>query len=150
MLLDDALFEDGFVGVGLVVANLDALVFHLADEVVGLGLVGEVVDVFSGAILLDEVGVLQGGMELRRLGDGRHLAAHDHPFDGRPALSGVFKAALLPAAVVDRRPASGEVERPLEEVAPHMAVAQQIVPREGMGWAHGCKVARGARGFASS
>ena len=59
VLLDDALFEDGFFGVGLFVADLDSLASHLCDEVLGFGFFGEFVGVLAGAVLLDEVGVLQ-------------------------------------------------------------------------------------------
>ena len=63
MLLDDALFEDGLAGVGLVVADLDSLAFQLFDKVIGFGFLGEFVGVLAGAILLDEVCVLKGGEE---------------------------------------------------------------------------------------
>ena len=63
VLLDDALFEDGLGGVGLVVADLDTLAFQLCDKVFGFGFPGEFVGVFAGSVLLDEVGVLKGGEE---------------------------------------------------------------------------------------
>ena len=99
VLLDDGLLEDGFVGVGLLVADLDALVLHLADEVVGVGLILEVVVVGAGAVLLDEVGVGQGRVEARGLGDGLDCAADDEALHRGPALGSVFVAALAPAAV---------------------------------------------------
>ena len=63
VLFDDAPFEDGLVGVGLFVADLDSLAFHLLDKVLGFGFLDEFVGVFAGAILLDEVCVLKGGEE---------------------------------------------------------------------------------------
>ena len=63
VLLDDALFEDGFGGIGLVVADLDALLSHLCDKVFGFGFLGEFVGVFAGAVLLDEVCVHKSGEE---------------------------------------------------------------------------------------
>ena len=133
MLLDDALLEDGLVGIGLLVADLDALVLHGANEVVGFGFVGEVVAVGAGALLLDEEGVLQGGVEARSLGDGLDAAAENDAVDGRPALGVAFVAGFAPAAVVDGGPASDEGDRPLEQINPCVAEAQEIVPGEGVG-----------------
>ena len=74
VLFDNALLEDGVVGVGLVVADGEALVAEEADEVVGVGFACELVDVGAGAVFADEVGVLQGRDEAGGFGDGGDLA----------------------------------------------------------------------------
>ena len=128
MLLDDALFEDGFAGVGLVVADLDPLLSHLCDKVFGVGFLGEFVGVFAGAVLLDEVGVLKGGEEAGGVGDALDLAAGDAAFDGGPALSDRFAAALLPSAEIECAPTGTHEDEPFEGFAPHARVAGPVGP----------------------
>lgn len=114
MLLDDALFEDGLVGVGLFVADMDALVSHVADKIVCVGLPGEFVGVLAGAVLLEEVDVLKGGEKAGGFGDWHDLAATDAAFDGGPALSACFAAAFLPSAEIEPDPCGGEAKNPFD------------------------------------
>ena len=109
MLFDDALLEEGVVGVGLVVADGEALVAEVADEVVGVGLSGELVDVGAGAVLADEVGVLEGGDEAGGFGDGGDLTREDDGLGGGPGLGFDLAAVLLPSAPGDGSPGEAEV-----------------------------------------
>jgi len=108
VLLDDALFEDGHAGVGLLIADMDALVLHGADEVVCVGLLGEFVGVLSGVVLLEEEDVRKSGEEAGGLGNWHDLTAGDTAFDGGPALSVLFAASLLPSAEIDCAPCGDE------------------------------------------
>ena len=110
MLLDGALFEDGFVWVGLFVADWDAFVLELANEFVGVDLAGELVDIGAGAVLVDEVGVAKRDQETRGFGRGNYLAAENDCFDRGPRLSGALAAPLLPSPPVDCSPGEGEVD----------------------------------------
>ena len=96
-LLEDALFEDRLVGVGLLVADLHPLVAYLAGEVLCVGFLGKLVDVLAEAILLDEVCILHCRVEARCFGNARNLATADASFDGGPSLRGRFVATLLPS-----------------------------------------------------
>lgn len=95
MLFEGSLFEHGLIGIRSFVADLDALVFQLADELVGVGLLFEFVGVFAGAVLVDEVAVLKGGEEAIGLRNGRHGPAMNAGFYAWPVLCGVFEAALV-------------------------------------------------------
>ena len=128
VLLDDALFEDGLAGVGLFVADLDPLLSHLCDKVLGFGFFGEFVGVFAGAVLLDEVGVHKSGEEARGVGDWGDLAATDAAFDGGPALRALFEAAFLPSAEIERAPTCTHEDDPFEGFAPHARVAGPVGP----------------------
>lgn len=120
MLLKNALFEDGLIGVGLLVADLDSFVFQLACEFIGVGFFLKFVDVFAVVILLKEEAVLNGHHEARRFRDPRCLAADDAAFHRRPALGSAFVAAFMPSADVDGAPASHEGERPLKRSGPQV------------------------------
>ena len=110
VLLDHALFKDGLVGIGLFVANLNPLIFELTDKVVGVGFLCEFVNVFSGAVFLNEVGILQRSEEAGCLGGGGYLAAEDDALDRWPGLGDGFAAALLPSAPVDSAPGGGKID----------------------------------------
>ena len=62
-----------------------------------------------GAVLADEVGVLQGGAEVGGLADTFHLAAQDEAIDEGPALRDPFAVALEPSADEERAPCGDEV-----------------------------------------
>ena len=81
MLLDYRLLEDRPVGVGLFVADGEAFVFELADEFVGVDLFGELMEVGSGAVLVDEVGVTEGDEETGGLWHGSYLARENDRID---------------------------------------------------------------------
>ncbi len=127
MLLDYTLFEDRFIRVGLLVANLDAFVFELARKVVGVGFFGEFVNVFAGAVLLHVVTVLQRDEEAGCLWDRRYLPIEDDSFNRGPILGDRLAAALLPSTPVDRGPGEREV----------YAVANSQYPEMGIMSAHG-------------
>ena len=121
MLLDGALFEDGLVWVGVVVADGDVLVVHGADELVGVGLALEFVNVLAGAVLADEVGVVERREKALGLGDGSDGAAGDAAVDRGPALGGILSALLAPAPIVDAGPSGDEGKRVLEQINPSRA-----------------------------
>ena len=85
-------FEDGFFGVSGVVADGDALVLDAADEVVGVDLAGELLEVGSAVVLAGEVAVLQGDEKAGGFGDGFDGAGEDHGFGGGPGAGGGFAA----------------------------------------------------------
>ena len=136
VLLDDALFEDGFFGAGLFVADLDSLAFHLGCEVVGFGFFGEFVGVLAEAVLLDEVGVLQLGDEARGVWDGLDLCATDIALDQGPALGGLFAAALLPSAEIESAPSGGKAKDIFEGQDPKTRMAGPFGPVVGEVWGH--------------
>src|ERR1035441_6262603 len=102
VLFDDALFEDGFVGVGGFVADLDRLVLHLLDEGLGLGLLRELVGVLAVVgLVFEAVAVFQRSHEQRGMRDPGNFAADDAAVDRRPSLGSFFVMAPAPAADVD-------------------------------------------------
>lgn len=106
LLLDYALFKDGLVRVGLLIANMDSLVLHGANEGVCLIFLEEFMGILSGAVLLQEENVLKSGEVAGGLGDCDDFAAGDTAFDGGPALSVLFVASLLPSAEIEPTPCS--------------------------------------------
>jgi hypothetical protein len=127
VLLDYGLFENGFSGIGWVVADGDPLVLELADEFVGVNLSREFVNIHAGVVLADEVGILQGSEEAGCLGHRGNAAAENNALDRGPGLRGRFSTTLLPAAPVDCHPCKSEVKPVSEYEQVEMIVA-----------AHGC------------
>ena len=76
MLLDDALFQNGLVWIRLHISDLNAFVFHLAREVVGLALSRELLHVCACPVLIEEECVLQRGMEVCGLWNRCNLRAN--------------------------------------------------------------------------
>src|SRR6185437_2823309 len=60
VLFDGALFENRLGRIGFLVADGHFLVQHRADEVAGFLGAHELMNILSGAVLADEVGVFQG------------------------------------------------------------------------------------------
>src|ERR1035438_4444535 len=88
VLFDDALFEDGFVGVGGFVADLDRLVLHLLDEGFGLGFLRELVGVLAVVgLVFEAVAVFQRSHDLGGMRDHANFAADDAAVGRRPSRS---------------------------------------------------------------
>jgi hypothetical protein len=127
-LFHHALFQDRPVGIGMLVADLDSLVFELADEVVALRFFLELMRVFTGTIFFHEIAITKRGLEAGSLRNGGNLAAKYDALNGWPALCDLFVAALAPSAPIDGTPAEEQIESSANPIRPEVCVRRGHEP----------------------